>query len=111
MVRLPTANSTPEPDSLTQQERALRHQQAVDAASTAEARRLDTVYRVSGTRNPHLDFGGLLTERMQASERTIRELITTGRLGYYCAGKKAYRVSERAVRRFEAGLPPLTVPA
>ena len=107
MVRLTTANGIIEFEDPETTVRLLQSQQAAEATATAEARRLDTVYRIDGERNPNLDFGGLLTERLQLSERTIRELITTGRLGYFCAGKKAYRVSERAVRRFEAGLPPL----
>ena len=107
MARLTTANGIIEFEDPETTVRLLQSQQAAEATAAADARRLDTVYRICGTRNPHLDFGGLLTERMQASERTIRALTTTGRLGYYCAGKKAYRVTERAVRRFEAGLPPL----
>ena len=107
MLRLTYANGTIDFENPALEEQLMRNQQAVDAAAAAEARRLDTVYRVDGERNPHLDFGGLLTERLQLSERTLRELITTGRLGYFCAAKKAYRVPERAVRRFEAGLPPL----
>ncbi|WP_151086865.1 hypothetical protein [Hymenobacter baengnokdamensis] len=85
----------------------LKNQQAVEAQARADAIMQSVVYRVDGEGNPDLPFSGLLTERLQLSERSIRELITSGRLGYFCAAKKAYRSSERDVRRFEAGLPPL----
>ena len=85
----------------------LKNQQAVDAQARADAIMQSVVYRVDGEPNPDLPFNGLLTERLQLSERSVRELFTTGRLGYFCAAKKAYRSSERDVRRFESGLPPL----
>jgi len=85
----------------------LKNQQAVDAQARADAIMQSVVYRVDGEPNPELPFNGLLTERLQLSERSVRELITSGRLGYFCAAKKAYRSSERDVRRFESGLHPL----
>lgn len=87
----------------------LKNQQAVDAQARADAIMQSVVYRVDGEPNPDLPFHGLLTQRLQLSERSIRELLTTNRLGYFCAAKKAYRSSERDVRRFEAGLPPLQI--
>jgi hypothetical protein len=87
----------------------LKNQQAVEAQARADAIMQSVVYRVDGEANPNLPFNGLLTERLQISERSVRELIATGRLGYFCAAKKAYRSSERDVRRFEAGLPPAQV--
>lgn len=87
----------------------LKNQQAVDAQARADAIMQSVVYRVDGEPNPDLPFHGLLTERLQLSERSIRELLITNRLGYFCAAKKAYRSSERDVRRFEAGLPPLQI--
>ena len=87
----------------------LKNQQAVEAQAKAEAIMQSVVYRVDGEPNTDLPFNGLLTERLQLSERSVRELITTGRLGYFCAARKAYRSSERDVRRFESGLPPLQI--
>jgi hypothetical protein len=84
----------------------LKNQQAVEAQARADAIMQSVVYRIDGEANVSLPFNGLLTERLQISERSVRELIATGRLGYFCAAKKAYRSSERDVRRFEAGLPP-----
>ena len=88
-----------------------KKQQAIDAqamlAAKAEFLRLSTVYKIDGEPEPDEPHGGLLTKRMKMSESSVRKLITTGKLGYFCGAKKAYRVSERAVRRFEDGLPPL----
>jgi hypothetical protein len=107
MVRLTTANGIIEFEDRETTVALLQSQQAAEATAAAEALLLTTVYRVDGEADAAQPHGGLLTRRLQLSERSIRELITTGRLGYFCAGKKAYRVPERAVRRFEAGLPPL----
>ena len=87
----------------------LKNQQTVDAQARADAIMQSVVYRVDGEPNSDLPFRGLLTERLQLSERSVRELFANGRLGYFCAAKKAYRSSERDVRRFESGLPPLQI--
>lgn len=87
----------------------LKNQQVVEAQAKAEAIMQSVVYRIDGEPNTDLPFNGLLTERLQLSERSVRDLITTGRLGYFCAARKAYRSSERDVRRFESGLPPLQI--
>jgi hypothetical protein len=107
MVRLTTANGLIEFEDSEMTERLLRNQQSVEAAAQAEAIMLSVVYRLEGEPDADVPFQGLLTKRLQLSNRTLREHITCGRLGYYCGAKKAYRVTERAVRRFEAGLPPL----
>ena len=107
MVRFTTANGLLEFENERVTLELLKHQQQVEAQAKAEAVMQSVSYRVDGEPDETLPFGGLLTRRLQLSERSIRELLTTGRLGYCCAAKKAYRVSERDVRRFEAGLPPL----
>jgi len=107
MIRLNTVNGLIEFDDREAVLDLLKNQQAVEAQAKADAVMQSVVYRVDGEPKPDLPFKGLLTERLQLSERSVRELITTGRLGYFCAAKKAYRSSERDVRRFESGLPPL----
>lgn len=107
MVCLNTVNGLIQFDDREAVLTMLKNQQAVEAQAKAEAIMQSVVYRVDGEPNPELPFGGLLTERLQLSERSVRELITSGRLGYFCAAKKGYRCSERAIRRFEAGLSPL----
>ncbi len=107
MVRFKTANGLIEFEDPQMTERLLTNQQAVEAAAQAEAIMLSVVYRLEGAPDTDLPFQGLLTKRLQLSNRSLRELLTTGRLGYFCAAKKGYRVSERDVRRFESGLPPL----
>jgi hypothetical protein len=74
------------------------------AEAEAVQKALAVVYRIDGEPDDTLPYGGLLTRRLQISERTARQLLTDGKLGYVCAGKKAYRVSERHVRAFEDGL-------
>jgi excisionase family DNA binding protein len=48
-----------------------------------------------------------LALRLRISERNAYDLIRNGEIQYVCAGKKNYRISERAVQRYEDGLPPL----
>ncbi|MCI1187868.1 helix-turn-helix domain-containing protein [Hymenobacter sp. DH14] len=48
-----------------------------------------------------------LAARLGISTRTAYDLIRNGKIGYCLCGKKNYRISERAVRRHEDGLPPL----
>lgn len=111
MVRFTTTNGIIEFSDPALTAELLKNQQAVEAQAQAEAVMQSVAYRVEGAPDEAVPFGGLLTRRLQLSKRSIRELITTGRLGYVCAAKKAYRVSERDVRRFEAGLPPLALAA
>ncbi|GAB3293991.1 hypothetical protein [Hymenobacter tenuis] len=76
------------------------------ARETAEAaeRAFMVVYRVGGDPDPSRPYNGLLTERLDISERTARQLITEGRIGYFCCGKKNYRVTERQVREYTGEL-------
>lgn len=85
----------------------LRADHQATAQAEAEAVMLAVVYRIAGEPDPLVPFGGLLTSRLQLSERCLREAISGGRLGYFLGAKKAYRIPEPAVRRFVAGLPPL----
>lgn len=62
---------------------------------------MSVVYRVGGEPDPTRPWNDLLTERLDASEKTVRMLITEGKIGYYLVGeKKGYRVIERQVRIF-----------
>lgn len=79
--------------------RLLEHHQAAKLAAEAEQAALSTVYRLSGEPDESRPYGGLLTRRLDISERTARALITEGRLKYTCLGLKGYRVSELAVRQ------------
>ena len=47
-----------------------------------------------------------LAARLECHPNTAYLLITGGKIAYFRVGKKGYRVSERAVRRYEDGLPP-----
>jgi hypothetical protein len=79
--------------------RLLEQAQAAKLAAEAEQAALSTVYRLSGEPDESRPYGGLLTRRLDISERTARALITEGRIKYTCLGLKAYRVSELAVRQ------------
>lgn len=87
--------------------RLLEHAQSARLAAEAEQAALAVVYRVSGERDERRAHGGLLTERLDISERSAYQLLRDGKLGYCTCGRKNIRISERAVRRFEDGLPPL----
>lgn len=72
----------------------------------AQERALAVVYRISGQPDESLPYGGLLTRRLQLSERSARQLLVDGKLGYVCIGEeKGYRVTERHVRVFLGELP------
>lgn len=94
MVRYTTATGVIEFDDPEMTERILRNQQDADAQAKERVLMLATVYRVDGQPDPDVPFGGLLTRRLQLSESSVRTLITTGQLAYFCGGKKAYRVTE-----------------
>ena len=102
MIRFITTNGTIEFEDREATLELLKHEQTVAQEAKAIARLRSTVYRVSGQPDPDLPFGGLLTKRLQLSENRVRDLLTDGRLAYYCAAKKAYRVSEADVQAFEA---------
>lgn len=52
------------------------------------------------------DMDGL-AERLNIGVRCAYDLVRAGKIGYCLGGKKNYRISERAVRRYEDGQPPL----
>ena len=95
MVRFITENGRLEFEDAALTAELLKNQQQVEAQAKAEAAELSRAYSVKA-----------LAVRLNISERSAYELIRTGQIGYCCAGQKNYRVSERAVRRFEDGLPP-----
>lgn len=97
MVRLSTPNGTIEFEDREFTRSLLQHEQAQRLAAEAEQARLSQAYSVAA-----------LAARLSISERSARELIRNGLIGYCCAGQKNYRVSERAVRRFEDGHQPTT---
>ncbi|MCA8830306.1 hypothetical protein [Hymenobacter pini] len=67
---------------------------------------MSVVYRVGGEPDPSRPWNGLLTDRLDISEKTARTLITEGKIGYSLVGeKKGYRVTERQVRAFLGELP------
>jgi excisionase family DNA binding protein len=88
--------------------RILENEQRQRLAAEAEQAALAVVYRLSGEPDPTRPYGGLLTLRLDISERTAGELIRQGKLRYTRTGQKCYRVSERAVREFLGDLPPPT---
>jgi len=61
---------------------------------------MSVVYRIDGEPDDTRPYGGLLTRRLDISPRTAYQLLTDGKLAFTCAGKKNYRISERAVREF-----------
>jgi hypothetical protein len=86
----------------------LQNEQRARLAAEAEQAALSTIYRLSGEPDETRPYGGLLTRRLDISLSTAYALITEGKLRYTCAGKKNYRVSERACREFVGDLPPPT---
>lgn len=106
MVRLdlPTGTITFEDAATTA--RLLEAQQRDRLAAEAEQAALSVVYRLHGEPDPTRPYGGLLTLRLDISERTAYALLSDGALRYTCAGKKNYRVSERAVREYLGDMTP-----
>jgi hypothetical protein len=99
VLRFTMANGLLEIQDAATTVRLLENEQQVRLAAEAEQTALSTVYRLSGEPDESRPYGGLLTRRLDISERTARALITEGRLKYTCLGLKAYRVSELAVRK------------
>jgi excisionase family DNA binding protein len=95
MIRLTTANGLIEFEDREATLELLKNQQAVDAQALAKEAALSKAYSVE-----------TLAKRLEVGKRAAYDLIRQGLIGYYCCGAKNYRVSERAVRRFEDGLPP-----
>ncbi len=86
--------------------RLLENEQRQRLVAEAEQAALSTIYRLSGAPNETRPYGGLLTQRLDISERTAYALLSEGKLRYTCAGKKNYRVSERAVREYLGDMSP-----
>lgn len=101
MVSFTTANGLLQFEDRETTIELLKNQQLVEAKAKADAAELSKSYSVK-----------TLAERLSISETAAYDLIRQGRIGYCCAGgAKGYRVSERAVRRFEDNLPPLAIAA
>jgi hypothetical protein len=80
--------------------RLLENEQRARLAAEAEQTALSVVYRVGGKPDPTRPYHGLLTERLNISERTAYELLRAGKLRYTLAAQKCIRISELAVREF-----------
>ena len=106
MVTFTTANGLLQFEDAATTARILEAQQRDRLAAEAEQAALSVVYRLSGESDPTRPYGGLLTQRLDISERTAYELLRSGQLRYTCAGKKNYRVSERAVREYLGDMAP-----
>lgn len=100
MVRFDLPTGTISFEDPTTTARLLEHEQAARLAAEAEQTRLESVYCVTGEPDASRPHQGLLTVRLNISERTAYDLVREGKLRYTCAGKKNYRVSELAVREF-----------
>ena len=96
MVRfdLPTGTISFEDPAITA--RLLEHEQAARLAAEAEQAQLSKCYSVEA-----------LAKRLDISIRSAYDLVRSGRIAYCLCGKKNFRISERAVRRHEDGLPPI----
>lgn len=84
----------------------LQNEQRARLAAEAEQAALSVCYKLSGEPDNLLPHGGLLTRRLGISLRTAQQLLADGRLKYTCLGRKAYRVSEAAVRELLGDKPP-----
>jgi len=102
MLTIPLAGGGTLEVSSPDLESSLLHTHATELARTeAFEKVMSVVYRVGGEPDPTRPWNGLLTERLDISEKTARTLVTEGRIGYTLAGeKKGYRISERQVRIF-----------
>jgi hypothetical protein len=105
VLRLILANGVVEIEDPTTAWELLKNEQHARLAAEAEQTALSTIYRLSGEPDESRPFGGLLTRRLDISERTARSLITENRIKYTCLGVKGYRVSEAAVRQLLGDLP------
>jgi len=106
MVTFTTANGLLQFEDAATTARILEAQQRDRLAAEAEQAALATVFRVTGKPDPTRPYNGLLTQRLDISERTAYELLRTGKLRYTLAAQKCIRVSELAVREFLGDMPP-----
>lgn len=96
-VRFTTANGELAFEDREATLRLLEYDLKAKRDAEAEQAKLSTCYDVEG-----------LAERLDIGVRCAYDLVRDGKIGYCLCGKKNYRISERAVRRYEDGLPPLT---
>ncbi|MGI4867486.1 MAG: hypothetical protein ACRYFZ_26440 [Janthinobacterium lividum] len=106
VLRFTMANGLLEIEDAATAVRLLENEQHQRLAAEAEQTALSTIYRLSGEPDESRPYGGLLTRRLDISERTAYALLGEGKLRYTCAGKKNYRVTERAVREYLGDMPP-----
>ncbi len=100
VLRFTMINGVLEIEGAAMATRLLEQAQSASLAAQTEQDALSVVYRLSGKPDPARPYSGLVTKRLDISERTAYELIRTGRLRYTCAGTKNYRISEAACREF-----------
>jgi hypothetical protein len=100
MVRFDPTSGTFSFEDAVVTARLLEDEQRARLAAEAEQAALSVVYRVGGKPDPTRPCHGLLTERLNISERTAYELLRTGKLRYTLAAQKCIRISELAVREF-----------
>lgn len=100
MINFITQNGLIQFEDAATTARILESEQRVRLAAEAEQVALSTVYRVAGEADPTRLFGGLLTNRLDISERSAYELLRTGKLRFATLGKKNIRVTEKAIREY-----------
>jgi len=98
MLRFTLQNGIVELENPDLEARLIEAELRIRAEEDAKQKALSVVYRIAGEEDPSRPWNGLLTHRLDISERTARQLITDGLIAYTCAGKKNYRVTEQAVR-------------
>ncbi len=106
VLRFTMANGLLEIEDAATTVRLLENEQRARLTAEAEQAALSVCYKVGGRPDPTKPHKGLLTERLGISQRSAEQLLRDGRLRYTCAGKKLYRVSERACREFLGDLLP-----
>ena len=100
MVRFDSPTGTLSFEDAATTVRLLENEQRARLAAEAEQAALSAVYKVSGKPDPSRPHHGLLTNRLDISERTAYELLRGGKLRHTLAAQKCIRVSELAVREF-----------
>ena len=100
MLRFTLQNGIVELENPELEARIIEADARFRAEADAEQKALSVVYRIAGEEDDSRPWKGLLTHRLDISERTARQLIADGLINYTCVGKKNYRVSEEDVRAF-----------
>lgn len=106
VLRFVLANGVLEIEDVATARALLENEQRQRLAAEAEQAALSVVYRLGGEPDESRPYGGLLTRRLDISQRSAEQLLRDGKLRFTCAGKKNYRVSERAVREYLGDMPP-----